>query len=70
MEPKSKKLTVIAVDHAEGNMTAFFKELPGLLVQGNDEKEITTKLRVVLKAYIARLESSEDFEIERRTLTT
>lgn len=54
----SKKLTVTAVSHADSGMiTAFFNEMPGLLVQGKSSEDVRTKLGALLDSYIQRLDS-------------
>ena len=63
------KGAVTAVMHETGAITAFFNELPGLVVQGNSHDDVKNKLNALIKAYIRRLEAmSEDIEIETETL--
>jgi hypothetical protein len=61
MANQSKKLTVTAVAHqSSGSITAFFNELPALVVQGDSEDDIDVKLRSLLGSYIKMLESRKD----------
>jgi tetrahydromethanopterin S-methyltransferase subunit B len=61
MSSNSKKLTVTAVtDSKSGLVTAFFNELPGLLVQANTMEEGVDKLKQLLNSFIKRLDSSKD----------
>lgn len=64
------KGAVTAVMHPDsGAITAFFNELPGLVVQGNSQDDVKNKLNALLKSYIKRLEAmSEDIEIETETI--
>jgi hypothetical protein len=51
MKKTSKGLTVTAViDGDSRTITAFFNELPDLLVQGKDMEDIKTKLRSLLNS--------------------
>jgi hypothetical protein len=65
MNKASKKLTVTAVlDTNSKTITAFFNELPGLVVQGKDVNDIKGKLRSLLASYVKRLQTiGKDFEI-------
>ena len=64
------KLTVTAVfDEPSKSFTAFFNELPGLLVQGNSFDDVKQKLRSLLLSYIKRLQNiANDFEIKTQSL--
>lgn len=68
MKKTSKGLTVTAViDDDSKTITAFFNELPGLLVQGKDMDDIKIRLRLLLKSYLKRLQFiGNDFEIKTR----
>lgn len=60
MSKQSKKLTVTAVlDKHTGQATAFFDELPGLVVQGNPD-DIKGKLTSLLDSYLKRYESRKN----------
>lgn len=57
-KPAKKGLTVTAVLHQDtGVITAFFDELPGLLVQGTSNNDVDGKLRSLLDSYLKRLDS-------------
>ena len=66
----SSKLTVTAVMDKDNNcITAFFNELPGLVVQGKTTDDIKNKLQSLLASYIKRLDSlKNNFEIETQSL--
>jgi hypothetical protein len=56
MKKTSKGLTVTAViDSGSKIITAFFNELPVLLVQGKDMDDIKIKLVSLLKSYVKRM---------------
>lgn len=58
MSNPTKKLTVTAIPNGNGRpMTAFFNELPALVVQGFNDEEILGKLASLLESYIKRLDS-------------
>ena len=58
MTNPTKKMTVTAVIHQDsGTITAFFNELPGLVVQGDSKDDVKGKLTSVLDSYIKRLDS-------------
>lgn len=60
-KPAKKGLTVTAVLHPDdGVITAFFDELPGLVVQGTSDDDVETKLKSLLNSYIKRLDSIKD----------
>lgn len=65
---KSKKLSVTAV--VDGNtkaITAFFNDIPAVVVQGNTMEDVRVKLTSLLQSYIKRLQSqSTDFEIQTK----
>lgn len=71
MTGKTKKLTVTAIqDEDEGVVTAFFNELPGLVVQGKNRDDVSEKLVSLLDSYIERLENSDrDFDIKMQTIS-
>jgi hypothetical protein len=50
----SKRPSVTAVDYG-GVITAFFTDLPGLVVQGNSADDVHHKLASLLDSYIKRL---------------
>ncbi len=61
MSTNSKQLTVTAVtDSKSGVVTAFFNELPGLLVQSDTTDDVVDKLKSLLRSYIKRLDSIKD----------
>ena len=65
MTKQSKKLTVTAMVNTDGNLTAFFDELPGLVVQGKTFNDISVKLRSLLDSYLKRYESRKNnFDIQ------
>lgn len=56
MKMLSKGLSVtVVVDDDSKTITAFFNELPGLLVQGKDMEDIKTKLASLLRSYVKRM---------------
>lgn len=65
MNKPTTKLSVTAMlDNNSDSITAFFDELPGLVVQGNGWDDVKMKLKDVLMLYIRRLETiGKDFEI-------
>lgn len=65
MNKPTTKLSVTAMLDSNSNIiTAFFNELPGLVVQGNSEDDVKMKLKDLLKLYIKRLETiGKDFDI-------
>jgi hypothetical protein len=67
---KSKKLSVTAVvDDKTSLVTAFFNDLPALIVQGKDIDDVRYKLTSLLKSFIKRLENrSNDFEIQTKSI--
>lgn len=44
-------------DRDSGQITAYFNELPGLVVQGKSISDVRTKLISLLDSYIQRLDS-------------
>lgn len=61
MSTPSKQLTVTAVtDGKSGIVTAFFNELPGLVVQSQSQDDVVDKLKSLLNSYINRLNSRKD----------
>jgi hypothetical protein len=56
----SKKLTVTAVSHPDGIITAFPNELPHLIVQGNSMDDIAKKMQALLNWYSVRLQKSSN----------
>lgn len=67
---KSKKLSVTAVvDDNTNIITAFFNDLPALVVQGNTMEDIRTKLTSLLQSFIKRLQNlSTDFDIQTKSI--
>jgi hypothetical protein len=67
---KSKKLSVTAVvDRNTKVITAFFNDIPAVVVQGNTMDDVRVKLTSLLQSFIKRLQSqSTDFEIQTNTL--
>lgn len=58
MTNPTKKMSVTAVFHqSSGRITAFFNELPGLVVQGHSDDDVKAKLTSLLDSYIKRLDS-------------
>ena len=69
MQSPRQILTVTAVHHvSSGNITAFFNELPGLLVQGNSDDDVKQKLRSLLNSFKKRLDAVNDFDIKTQIL--
>jgi predicted RNase H-like HicB family nuclease len=70
MNKATRKFTVTALlDSKSGIITAFFDDLPGLVVQGNSETDVKEKLKDLLKLYIKRLQSiGNDFEITTKSM--
>jgi hypothetical protein len=69
MNNASHKLTVTAVQHDNGVITAFVNQLPGLVVQANSNDDIKIKLQSLLKSYIKRLQAVNNFDIQTRNLS-
>jgi hypothetical protein len=67
---KSKKLSVTAVvDDKSSLVTAFFNDLPAIVVQGKDIDDVRQKLTSLLRSFIKRLQSqSNDFEIQTKSI--
>jgi predicted RNase H-like HicB family nuclease len=66
----SKKMTVTAVidDHTQ-LVTAFFNDLPAVVVQGVSIDDVRVKLTSLLQSFIKRLQSqSTDFEIQTKSI--
>lgn len=65
MNKPTTKLSVTAILSKDSkSITAFFNELPGLVVQGNSEDDVKMKLKDVLNLYIKRLQTiGKDFDI-------
>ncbi len=61
------KVTAI-VTAKTGNVTAYFNDMPGLLVQGSSMDDIKIKLKSLLKFYIDKLQSVDNFEIQTKEL--
>jgi hypothetical protein len=70
MNNPSQKLTATGiVQSGTGTVTAFFNEIPGLLVQGNSEEDAKNKLSSLLSSYIKRLQSiGSNFDIKTESL--
>lgn len=62
------KLTVTAVVDDQNRVTAFFNELPALVVQGNSDDDVKQKLESLLASFVKRLQSAKDFEIKPKQL--
>lgn len=61
MQDNKKGLTVTAVSMGDSTIiTAFFNELPGLLVQGSSDEDVRLKLDSLLGSYIDRLNSAKN----------
>lgn len=70
MSAFTNTLSVTAVSLADsGTITAFFNELPALVVQGKSDEEVKTKLQRLLMSYINRLKSVNDFDINPQTIS-
>lgn len=67
---KSKKLSVTAVvDGHTKLVTAFFNDLPAVVVQGKNMDDVRVKLTSLLQSFIKRLQSqSADFEIQTKSI--
>lgn len=59
MSTPSKGLSVTAVNY-KGVITAFFDDMPGLVVQANSADDVKHKLSSLLASYIKRLDSIKD----------
>lgn len=57
MTNPSKSLTVTAIVNDGGKITAFFNEMPGILVQGDSKEDVAKKLKSLLNAYLKRLDA-------------
>lgn len=70
MSNKSKNLTATAiVDAQSGSITAFFNEIPGLLVQGSSDDDVKKKLGSLLESYIRRLDSvKHNFDLQVKSI--
>lgn len=62
-----QKLSVTAVTHPDGVITAFINEIPAILVQGNSKEDIQNKLDNVLASYIKRIQNTT-FDIQTTSL--
>lgn len=60
MNTPSKKLQAIAFEHDDGVITAYIKELPGLVVQGKTQEEIKLKLHSLVEVFIQKLQASRN----------
>lgn len=68
MSTFSKTLSVTALQpDGSGPITAYFNELPGLVVQGKSVDDVKPKLQSLLNFYIKRLQSISDFEIHSQS---
>jgi hypothetical protein len=56
MRNPTKGLTVTAIAY-KGYITAFYNELPGLVVQGTSNDDVKVKLMFLMDSYIKRLDS-------------
>lgn len=70
MNKPTTKLSVTAIlDNDSKIITAFFNELPGLVVQGVSEGDVRTQLKDLLGLYIKRLENiGKDFDITTKSM--
>ncbi len=65
MSNASNSLTVTAVSLGDSKViTAFFNQLPGLVVQGDSVNDVKVKLHSVLQTYIKKLQSINDFDVQ------
>lgn len=69
MATATNRLTVTAVvSGPTGAITAYFNELPGLLVQGNTIDDVRLKLRSLLDSYIKMLDAGkQNFDIQTKS---
>ena len=67
---QSKKLSVTAVVDDNTNLiTAFFNDLPALVVQGRNDDDVRVKLTSLLQSFIKRLQNQgTDFEIQTKSI--
>jgi hypothetical protein len=66
---KSKKLSVTAVVDSNQHITAFFNDLPAVVVQGTNIDDVRVKLTSLLQSFIKRLQSqSTDFDIQTKSI--
>ncbi len=70
MTTHPKGLTVTAVQHDDSEIiTAYFNELPGLVVQGSSMDDVKVKLGSLLKSFQRRLDANQDnFNIQTKCL--
>lgn len=68
MSKPSMKLSVTAVVDNQSTVTAYFNELPALVVQGTSIEDCRQKLVSLLKSFVKRLDSTKDFEIKTKVL--
>ncbi|WP_295233873.1 hypothetical protein [Sediminibacterium sp.] len=70
MSTKPKQLTVTAIqDSNTGVFTAFFNEMPGLLVQTKSQDDIVQKLKIVLDAHLTRLNSiKNNIQVQQKSI--
>lgn len=69
MNKATRKFTVTAIVDGSNVITAFFDDLPGLVVQGSSETDVKEKLKDLLRLYIKRLQSiGNDFEITTKSM--
>lgn len=70
MNKPTTKLSVTAILEKDSKIiTAFFNELPGLVVQGVSESDVKTQLKDLLRLYIKRLENiGKDFDITTKSM--
>ena len=65
--PRSKVITVQNGD--SGKITAFFSDLPGLVVQGNSKSDVVQKLVKLVEAFAEGLKkSSNNLDIQTMSL--
>lgn len=67
---KSKKLSVTAVVNDNTDIiTAFFNDLPAVVVQGNNMDDVRVKLTSLLQSFIKRLQNQgTDFDIQTKSI--
>jgi hypothetical protein len=69
MSKPAIKLTATAVVDQNSRITAFFNELPALVVQGDSDDDVKEKLGSLLQSFIKRLQSADNnFEIKTKVL--
>lgn len=65
MSITNKKLSVTAIQNPDGLFTAFFDQLPAIVVQGSSIDDVRVKLSKLLKAFAERLNAIDsNFNIQ------